>query len=87
MDDIDKLKKLSSSKKGNLIVISGKIEGLNRDQAKEAAIKLGYELADGVSASVCLLVIGEDPGPSKIKKALALKIPVVQFSELKPYTG
>ena len=87
LDDIDKLRKLSSTKKGNLIVISGKIEGLNRDQAKEAAIKLGYELADGVSASVCLLVIGEDPGPSKIKKALALKIPVVQFSELQPYSG
>jgi NAD-dependent DNA ligase len=86
LSDIEKLRKLSSSKKGNLIVISGKIEGLNRDEAKNTAVKLGYEVADSVSSSVCLLVIGEDPGPSKIKKALALKIPVVQFNELKPYT-
>ena len=85
LSDIDALKKLSTNKSGNVIVISGKVEGLNREQAKEAAEKLGYKVADGVTSAINILVIGEDPGPSKIKKALTYKIPVIPFNELKPY--
>jgi NAD-dependent DNA ligase len=85
LSDIESLKQLSTGKSGNVIIISGKIDGLNREEAKLAAEKLGYKIAESVTSSINLLVIGEDPGPAKIKKALALKIPVVPFSELKPY--
>jgi NAD-dependent DNA ligase len=85
LSDIESLKKLTSSKTGNVVVISGKVEGLNREEAKVAAEKLGYKVADSVSSSINILVIGEDPGPAKVKKAIALQIPVIAFAELKPY--
>jgi BRCT domain type II-containing protein len=40
---------------------------------------------DSVSSAINLLVVGDDPGPSKVKKAMTLKIAVVSFSDLKPY--
>jgi NAD-dependent DNA ligase len=85
LSDIESLKQLTSNKAGNIIVISGKVDGLNREEAKLRAEALGYKVVDSVSSAINLLVVGDDPGPAKVKKALALKIPVVSFSELKPY--
>jgi NAD-dependent DNA ligase len=73
--------------RGNVIVISGTVEGLNRDEAKAKATEMGYEVMDSVSGSIDILVVGESPGPSKVKKAEKLGIRIIPFSDLKRFEG
>jgi len=75
------------SKKSNTIVISGRVEGLNRDEAKAHAEKLGYIVADAVTSAVSILAVGSEPGPSKIKKAEKLGVKIIPFGELEDING
>ena len=69
----------------NVAVVSGKVEGMNREQAQAHVESLGYVIAESISSSVHFLFIGEDAGPSKIKKAAAFGITVVDFKDIKPF--
>jgi DNA ligase (NAD+) len=81
--DAKRLKKVINTTLGNVVVVSGKVEGMNREQAQAHVESLGYFVTDSVSPKINFLVIGEDAGPSKLKKAAALGIQVINFADLK----
>eukprot|EP01041_Mallomonas_annulata_P024754 gene24754-45617_t len=62
---------------GKAVVVTGSLEGFSRDEA-EAAIKgRGGKSPGSVSAKTYAVVIGADPGASKVTKAADLGIPVL----------
>ncbi len=68
---------------GSQYVITGTLESLTREEAKAALEELGAKVSDGVSKKTTGLVVGEEPGASKLKKAQAAGVPLVSESELK----
>lgn len=60
-----------------VVLVTGNINGLTRDEAKDAVTALGGTPAPGVSAKVSLIVLGEGAGVSKTAKARMLAIPVL----------
>lgn len=70
---------------GESVVVSGTLSGFSRDSAKEAILARGGKSPGSVSKSTLALVVGADPGASKVNKAEALSIPVIDetaFHEL-----
>lgn len=66
------------------VVVSGRVEGYTRDEAKEAVMRAGGKSASSVSKNTDLLVYGEKAG-SKLKKARELGVtclPQKYFSQL-----
>ena len=66
------------------VVVSGRVEGYTRDEAKEALLRAGGKSASSVSKNTDLLVYGEKAG-SKLKKARELGVaclPEQYFSQL-----
>ncbi len=61
---------------GLSIVVTGSLEGLSRDEAKEAIQSRGGRSAGSVSKKTDFVVVGESPG-SKHDKALELGVPVL----------
>lgn len=70
---------------GRSVVVTGALEGFNREDV-EAAIKArGGKCPGSVSKKTTAVVVGEDPGASKLTKAIDLGVPVLdeaQFVEL-----
>ena len=62
---------------GVSVVVSGALAGYSRDGAKEAITARGGKAPGSVSKSTLALVVGADPGASKVNKAEALQIPVI----------
>lgn len=60
-----------------VVLVTGNIDGLTRDEVKGAVTALGGTPAPGVSAKVNLIVLGEGAGVSKTAKARMLAIPVL----------
>lgn len=66
---------------GKSVVVTGSLEGYNRDEI-EAAIKArGGKSPGSVSKRTTALVLGEDPGASKLAKATDLGIPVLNEAD------
>lgn len=65
---------------GQTWVVTGKIEAMSRDEAKDYLIRLGAKVAGSVSAKTHQVVAGPGAG-SKLKKAETLNIPVMDESE------
>ena len=62
---------------GRAVVVTGTLEGFSREQA-EAAIKDGGGKSPGsVSAKTYAVVVGAEPGASKLTKATELGVPVL----------
>ncbi len=83
--DTTRIRKAAHSNSGNVVVVSGKVLGMNREEAQAHVESLGYTVADSVTSKINFLVIGDDAGPSKIKKAAAFRIPIINFKDLKPF--
>lgn len=62
---------------GLIVLVTGNIDGLTRDEVKSAVTALGGTPAPGVSAKVNLIVLGDGAGVSKTAKARMLAIPVL----------
>ena len=62
---------------GASVVVSGTLAGYTRDGAKEAIVARGGKSPGSVSKSTLALVVGADPGASKVNKAEALAVPVI----------
>jgi DNA ligase (NAD+) len=68
---------------GKQYVITGTLESFTRDEAKAALEALGAKVSDGVSKKTTGLIVGEEPGASKLKKAGAAGVPQLSEDDLR----
>ena len=54
---------------GQRYVVTGTLESLTREEAEAALVALGAKVSESVSAKTTGLVVGEEPGKSKLAKA------------------
>ena len=62
---------------GQAVVVSGTLTGFTRDGAKEAILERGGKSPGSVSKKTLALVVGADPGASKVSKAEEAGVPVL----------
>jgi DNA ligase (NAD+) len=65
---------------GKSIVVTGTLEGFSRDEAEEAIIARGGKSPGTVSAKTWAVVLGTEPGQSKLAKAEQLGVRIVEGS-------
>ena len=63
-----------------VIVLTGSLNSMSRDEAKQTLQSLGAKVSSTVSKNTDFLIIGDQPG-SKTKKAKELNIPIVSEEE------
>jgi DNA ligase (NAD+) len=68
---------------GRQYVVTGTLESLTREQAKAALEERGAKVSDNVSKKTTALIVGEEPGASKLKKAQSAGVPQLGEAELK----
>jgi DNA ligase (NAD+) len=62
---------------GKAVVVTGTLEGFNREEAEAAIKDRGGKSPGSVSAKTFAVVVGAEPGASKLAKAEALGVPVL----------
>ncbi|CUM66481.1 uncharacterized protein PRCAT00004146001 [Priceomyces carsonii] len=62
---------------GLTIVFTGVLPNMDRDTSENVAKKYGAKVTKSISGKTSLVVIGEDAGPSKVKKIQSLKVKAV----------
>ena len=67
---------------GKTYVITGTLERFSRDEAKARLEALGAKVTDSVSAKTAGLVVGEEPGASKLTKAQKADVPILAEADL-----
>jgi DNA ligase (NAD+) len=67
---------------GNQYVITGTLESMSREQAREALEALGAKVSDNVSKKTTGVFVGESPG-SKVAKAQKAGVPILAEDDLK----
>ena len=72
---------------GKTYVITGTLERFSRDEAKARLEALGAKVTDSVSAKTTGLVVGEEPGASKLTKAQKAEVPILAEVDLLALLG
>jgi len=72
---------------GNQYVITGTLESMTREEARDALEALGAKVSDGVSKKTTAVFVGEAPGNSKVTKAQKAGVPMQSEDELKALLG
>jgi DNA ligase (NAD+) len=67
---------------GSTYVITGTLESFSRDEAAEALEALGAKVSNSVSSKTTGLVVGEEPGQSKLTKAQRAGVPLLTEQDL-----
>ena len=67
---------------GRTYVVTGTLERRSRDEAKAALEALGARVTDSVSSKTTGLVVGEEPGASKLTKAQRSGVPLLTEADL-----
>jgi DNA ligase (NAD+) len=72
---------------GSTYVITGTLERFSRDDATARLEALGAKVTSSVSAKTTGLVVGEEPGASKLTKAQKADVPILSESNLLALLG
>ena len=72
---------------GSTYVITGTLERFSRDDAQARLEALGAKVTNSVSAKTTGLVVGEEPGASKLTKAQKSDVPILTESDLLALLG
>jgi DNA ligase (NAD+) len=72
---------------GKTYVITGTLERFSRDDAQARLEALGAKVTSSVSAKTTGLVVGEEPGASKLTKAQKAEVPILSEAELLALLG
>jgi DNA ligase (NAD+) len=67
---------------GNTYVITGTLERWSRDEAAAALEELGAKVTNAVSSKTTGLIVGEEPGNSKLSKAQKVGTPILDEDAL-----
>jgi DNA ligase (NAD+) len=78
----DELKPVEGPLTGKTYVITGTLERLTRDDAAAALEARGAKVVNSVSGKTTGLVVGEEPGNSKLSKARKLEVPLLTEQDL-----
>ena len=71
---------------GTQYVITGTLESMSREQAREALEALGAKVSDSVSKKTTGVIVGESPG-TKVAKAEKAGVPILEEDDLKALLG
>ena len=72
---------LDQTLQGKAVVVTGSLAGFSRDAAAAAIKERGGTAPGSVSKKTFAVVIGEEPGASKLTKATELQLPLLNESE------
>jgi DNA ligase (NAD+) len=72
---------------GQRYVVTGTLESMTREEAEAALEALGAKVSDSVSSKTTGLVVGEEPGKSKLTKAEKAGVPRLDEAELLSLLG
>src|SRR3954453_15364662 len=78
----DELKPVDGPLTGQTYVITGTLEGFTRDEAAGALEARGAKVINSVSGKTTGLIVGEEPGGSKLTKARKLEVPLLDEAAL-----
>jgi len=78
----DELKPVEGPLTGNTYVITGTLEGFTRDEAAAALEAKGAKVVNSVSGKTTGLIVGEEPGNSKLTKARKVEVPILSEADL-----
>jgi DNA ligase (NAD+) len=78
----DELRPVEGPLTGQTYVITGTLEQFSRDQAAAALQAKGAKVGNSVSGKTTGLIVGEEPGGSKLTKARKLEVPVLTEEDL-----
>jgi DNA ligase (NAD+) len=67
---------------GSTYVITGTLEAMSREEAGAALEELGAKVTNAVSSKTTGLVVGEEPGASKLTKAQKVGTPILSEGDL-----
>jgi DNA ligase (NAD+) len=67
---------------GSTYVVTGTLERFSRETAREALEALGAKVTDSVSKKTTGLIVGEEPGASKLAKAQKVGVPLLTEADL-----
>lgn len=73
--------------RGKTFVFTGALEGFTREEASEIVESLGGKASNSVSSKTDYLVVGEDPGGTKLARARELGIKILDEDEFKAMIG
>lgn len=79
--EIPKLETKSSKLEGKSFVLTGSLESMSREQAKEKIRSLGGDISESVSKNTDFVIAGAEPG-SKLEKAQKLGVKIIKEKEL-----
>jgi len=78
----DELKPVEGPLTGQTYVITGTLEQFTRDEAAAALEGKGAKVLNSVSGKMTGLIVGEEPGNSKLTKARKLEVPLLTERDL-----
>jgi DNA ligase (NAD+) len=78
----DELKPIEGPLTGNTYVVTGTLEAFTRDEAAAALEAKGAKVVNSVSGKTTGLIVGEEPGNSKLTKARKAEVPLLSEADL-----
>ncbi len=81
------LKPVEGPLSGNTYVITGTLENFTRDEAAAALEAQGAKVVNSVSGKTTGLIVGEEPGNSKLAKARKVEVPLLTEQDLVELLG